>query len=512
MTIFEAAFPPPTIDWLIILPVIIVTLAGIVGILIEMFRPKQNNNPIVWTCLVGLIAAAVAVCVQFGMPFAKTFGGMVVRDQFALVAQLLMILSAFLAMLFSEGYLREKRIPFGEFYPLVMWATAGGMVMVSTENLLMVFLGLETLSIPLYVLAGLARHERKSEEAAIKYFLLGAFGSAFILYGMALKYGATGSLMIADMAAAWSAGGAGQPLLLFALGMMLIGLCFKASFVPFHQWTPDVYQGSPTNVVAFMSAGSKIAAMFVLFRVLDASQVMNEFWFPVMFWIAILTMTVGNFAALVQRDVKRILAYSSISHAGYMLVGVLAHLKSPDKVGFGTTAYYLFAYTLMVVGSFAVVSLVAKSGKESTRLKDLNGLWRRDPILAVGMVVFMASLIGMPPTAGFLGKFSIISDAITADLMPLVIVLIVNSIVSCYYYLGIAAATFVNDEESGEVLRAKPNIGLGAATAISAAGIVLMTLFWTPLMEGMTGDDGGLKPTHLSRTAALHGNAPPIVE
>lgn len=481
-------FPIPNdIDFVALPPILLVVATGIAALIVEMLRPKQNNNLIVLVCLLGLVGAAVTTVLQFKTIEDSFLGGMLLRDRFALVMQLLLILACFLTVLFSDGYLRQKRVPFGEFYPLVLWSTAGAMVMVSTTNLLVIFLGLELLSVSLYVMAGMSRREQKSEESALKYFLLGAFASGFLLYGIAFFYGATGSLSLDALKGAWLAHNAvNQNLILVGLGFALIGLCFKSAFVPFHQWTPDVYQGAPTNVTAFMAAGSKIAAIAVLFRVLDASAAFSSLWMPALFWIAILTMTVGNLTALVQKDAKRILGYSSIAHAGYILVAILAHAKMPESIGFGTVAFYLMSYCVMTIGAFAVISLTAKGGKEGTRLEDLHGLWKRSPLAAGMLVVFVSSLIGIPPTAGFLGKLYVFRDAMAAGLMPLAVVLALNSIVSIAYYLSIARAAFVSDEES-ERGSAPMGFGLVATCLLCGGGVILAGLFVAPILDWFVG-------------------------
>lgn len=482
-------FAPPEIDWSIIAPTIIVAVTGILALFVEMLRPKQNNNLIVGVSLGGLIVAGASVVMQFGYGDGFTFNGMVVRDRFGLVVQLLLILSAGLSILFSEGYLREKRIPYGEFYPLLLWSTVGAMVMATTENLLLLFLGLEVLSIALYVMAGMARSETRSEESALKYFLLGSFASGFLLYGIAFLYGASGSLDIGTIGQRALAGDeATRPLFLFGLALILIGLGFKSSFVPFHQWTPDVYQGAPTNVAAFMAAGSKIGALAALWRVLDALAPLSQYWLPALFWIAILTMTVGNLLALVQKDVKRILGYSSIAHAGYVLVAILAHGKDPN-VGYGTTVFYLFSYTVMTIGAFAVVSLAARQGRESTTLDDMRGLYKKAPFAVGALIVFMASLIGIPGTAGFFGKLAIFQDALRTGLTPLAIVLALNSILSIAYYLAIGKAMFVDeDPEAGEVTRpTRMNPGLTAACVLCVAGIFAGFVFFTPIIDVVVG-------------------------
>jgi NADH-quinone oxidoreductase subunit N len=477
---------PPEIDWLSILPTLIVAGFGILALIPEIIFPKRRNEPIIVTSLIGLLIAGWFVVRQYSEPVKESFGGMVIRDNFALTMQLLIIGSTFLAILFSEGYLRQKRIPFGEFYPLVLWSAVGAMVMATSRNLLMIFLGVEILSIALYVMAGMSRSEEKSEESALKYFLLGAFASAFLLYGIAMIYGATGSIHLEAIKPAWEGTDPNAKILiLFGLGMMLIGLSFKASFVPFHQWTPDVYQGAPTNVTTFMASTSKIGAFAALIRVLDGctAEGMAQYWIPALYWIAILTMVFGNLIAIVQKDVKRILGYSSIAHAGYMLVGVIAHYKNPTEVGLTTLSYYLFSYALMTIGAFAVISMVAKDGKEGTRLKDLHGLWQRSPLAAGALVLFSASLIGIPPTAGFVGKFLIFSDALSGGLAALAVVLAITSIISVYYYLGIIRAVFVADEDAEKARSAPMNRGLALACLVCCAGVIGAGIFFNSIVD-----------------------------
>lgn len=474
--------PLPSIEWQAILPMILVAGAGMLALFIELIVPKRTNNLMVGVCLVGLLAGMFSVIRNIGTGVGESFGGMVLTDGFGQAAQILIMVATFLCILFSEGYLREKRIPFGEFYPLAMWSATGALLMVSTTNLLMIFLGLEVLSIALYVMAGMSRSEDKSEESALKYFLLGAFASGFLLYGIAFIYGATGSLELGVIQQVWVQNAqASQTMIVFGLGLMLIGLSFKGAFVPFHQWTPDVYQGAPTNVAAFMAAVSKIGAFGALWRVLDSTQGLSQYWLPALFWIAILTMTIGNLIALVQKDVKRILGYSSIAHAGYILVAVVSHAKSPAEIDYRATIYYLLSYILMTIGAFAVVSMSARSGKESTGLSSLHGLWKRSPLAAAALLVFMFSLVGVPPTAGFIGKLLIFNDAVTAGLTPLAIVLAVNSIISIYYYLGITRAAFV--EEDAAMTSRPVSFGLAGTCVLCAAGVLACAVFFTPISQ-----------------------------
>ncbi len=476
-------FAVPAIEWTAILPVAIVALTGIIALIAEMFRPKNNNNLIVGISLGGLVLAAIALVLQTVQPTYQTAGDLVLRDPFGTAIQLLVLLATGLTVLFSESYLRAKRIAFGEFYPLVLWSTVGAMVMSSTSNLLVVFVGLEILSVSLYVLSGISRREEKSEESALKYFLLGAFASGFLLYGIAFVYGATGGLDLDNVRMTWAQGGPdAHTMLILGMGLMLIGLGFKTGLAPFHQWTPDVYQGAPTNVTAFMAAGSKIGAFAALWRVFDAFSGSGNYWVPVLTVIAVLTMFVGNLAALVQKDVKRILGYSSVANAGYMLIAVIAHGKDL-RLGTNTIVFFLLSYTLMTVGAFAVISLSAKNGTEGTKLEDLNGLWKRSPFAAISLVVFMASLIGLPPTAGFVGKFLIFFDALRTGLTPLAIFLAINSIISVYYYLGIARAAFVADSAEPESKPAKLPAGVTGVCAICLVGVFCTAIFYSPLVQ-----------------------------
>ncbi|MEQ1822622.1 MAG: NADH-quinone oxidoreductase subunit N [Fimbriimonadaceae bacterium] len=476
---------PTDLDFNLIMPTLMVALTGIFALLMQVVQKKRDNRPIIFISLVGLLCAAGAVVRQFGMPDAGAFAGMVLRDQFTLVTHLILIFACAMTLVFSEGYLQQKKIAFSEFYPLVTWATCGGMIMVSTNNLLVMFLGLEMLSIALYVLAGMSRSEQRSEESAIKYFLLGAFASAFFLYGIAFFFGTTGSLDLTAMSAAYSAAPQnGQVMALFGVMMLLIGLAFKSGMVPFHQWTPDVYQGAPTNVTAFMAVGSKVAAIAALYRVFQEIRPMADVLMTPLMVIAGLTMVIGNVVALRQKDIKRVLGYSSIAHAGYLLTGLLANYVAPDKAPSVTTLYFLVSYAFVTLGSFAVISLIAKDGKEVTKIDELKGLYRRSPFAAIALLLFMVSLIGIPPTAGFVGKLKIFQDALAADLAPLAIILAISSVISVYYYLVIAHKAFVEeDAERATMPITKPVM---IASVICMAGVILAGIFNSPVTSWLS--------------------------
>lgn len=469
------SFQFPSIDWLMMAPVITVMITGIAALMVEVLQPKRSNGLIIGISLVGLAVAGWFLGVQFSLPDGKTFNGMVTRDITSLVLQGVLLATCFIVFLFSEGYLRQRRIPWGEFYPLALWSTAGGMIMVGTQNLLMIFLGLEVLSIALYVLAGMAREEARSEESAIKYLLMGAFASAFLLMGIAFYYGATGSVDLSKAALAADSGSlAVFQLLAVGVILMVVGVGFKMALVPFHQWTPDVYQGAPTNVTAFMAAASKAAAVGLMIRILTACITAPEFWLPAASVIAAITMVVGNAAALVQVDVKRILGYSSIANAGYVLTAIIVHCKVSHIVSLTPALFFMAAYTFTVLGTFAVLTLAAKNGKEGTRLDDLHGLWKRSPLAAGLLIVFLASQIGIPPTAGFFGKLLIFQGTVAADMTWLGIVLAVTSVLGAAYYLAILRACFVSEEGPVPSHSGPLTGGLKATLALCAAGVFLV--------------------------------------
>lgn len=479
-------FPFPTIDWWSIMPIIVLALGGVAALLAEMFRGGRDNGPIIGISLAAIAGSAAVLAIQLQAPTLESFNQMVYRDRFAMVLQLLILLVTFLTVLFSEEYLREKRIPFGEFYPMLLWCAAGGMIMVGTKSLLMFFIGLEVLSIALYVLAGLSKQEPKSEESAIKYFLLGAFGSAFLLYGMALVFGATGGLHMDNIAmGAASDSPMVRTLLTFGLGFLLIGLCFKAALVPFHQWSPDVYQGAPTNVTAFMASASKVAAVGGLFRILEASAAMREVWMPFLYVVAILTMVFGTVVALVQTDLKRMFAYAGIATSGYMLVGMMAYALNPVSINSSAVLFFLIGYAVTTLGTFAMITLVARSGREQTRFEDLHGLWKREPWAAVTLVLLGISIIGIPPSAGFIGKFQIFQDALQVGLAPLAIIMALTSIVSIAYYLNVIRAAFIEkpDEHTVQLAPMSPTLKLVAFTC--AASTILLIGLSGPLRDYM---------------------------
>ena len=435
----------PQVEWSALLPVLTVVGAALLVLILELFLPRGQHTPLM---LVGLLGLGLAGYFQLALWGASlvTWAETALSDNIAVLLNLAILVSSGLVLLFADDYLRARNIRYGEFYPLLLFATAGAMLMISSTNLMVVFLGLEVLSLSLYVLTGLARAEVRSEEAALKYFLLGAFASAFFLYGIALLYGAQGSVDMRVISASWVASMPGKmtnALLVASLALMLVGLGFKAALAPFHMWTPDVYQGAPTVATAYMAAVSKVAAFGVLLRLLSAAMPMLDLWSPIMWAIALLSMLVGNLVALIQRDAKRMLAYSSVGHAGYLAVG----LVSMNMTSLTGVLFYLVAYALMTVGAFGVLSLMARAG-DATTVDALRGLARRQPFAAFAMAILMLSLAGIPPTAGFWGKWYLFLGALEGGQTLLAIVLALTSVVGAAYYLRLTFSLYADALEA----------------------------------------------------------------
>jgi len=438
------ALSVPQVEWSVLLPVLTVIGTALLVLIIELFLPRGQHVPLLLTGLLGLALAGYFQLALWGSRLT-TWSETALSDNIATLLNLAILVSSGLVLLFADDYLRARNLRYGEFYPLLLFATAGAMLMIISTNLMVIFLGLEVLSLALYVLAGLARVEVRSEEAALKYFLLGAFASAFFLYGIALLYGASGSVDMGEIGARWRESRFGETdhaLLTASLALMLVGLGFKAALAPFHMWTPDVYQGAPTVVTAYMAAVSKVAAFGVLLRLLSAAMPMFALWAPILWVLALLSMLVGNLAALVQRDAKRMLAYSSIGHAGYLAVG----LVSMNPTGLTGVLFYLVVYALMTVGAFGVLSLMARAG-DATSVDALRGLGRRQPFAALAMVVLMLSLAGVPPTVGFWGKWYLFLGALEGGQTLLAMVLALTSVVGAAYYLRLTFSLYAEPAE-----------------------------------------------------------------
>jgi NADH-quinone oxidoreductase subunit N len=434
--------PTPSPNVIALLPEYILTLAGILIMLAEpLLKPASSRKPLGWIAIIGTLLAGGASGLQTLYASDRpvfAFSGTIQVDTFSIFFHLLITAVVLVTLLTSLEYFQGHATHAGEYFALVLFGATGMMLMTCSVELLMVFIGLEISSISTYIMAGMRKGYSTAPESSIKYFLLGSFATAFFLYGIALAYGATGSTTISAIAAAL--GTTATPTLAFtALAMMLIGLGFKVSAAPFHVWTPDVYQGAPSPVVGLMSTAPKAAAFAVLLRItFSGFPTMQHRWVILMWILAALSMTIGNLGALLQKDVKRMLAYSSIAHAGYLLVAFTAF---PIE-GIAAAAFYTAAYSAMNVGAFAVITQVSGFSERSHTIDDYTGLATRRPVLAATFTFFLLSLIGIPFTGGFFGKFYVFSAAIGSGHVWLAVIGLLNSGMACFYYLRLLAAVY----------------------------------------------------------------------
>jgi len=462
------ALPTTLNDVLAIAPIGIITLTALLVVLVESLRRKTETVTF-WLTLVGLAAAMVVAVQSFHTP-GYAFGATVKTGGFASYFALVFGTAGMLSVLLSREYVRKLGMEQGEYYVLLLIGVLGMMTMAASNDLVVSFLGLETMSIAFYILAGFARSEAASNEAGLKYFLLGAFATGFLLYGIALLYGASGATNIEGIRAQLPVL-AGTPLFVIGLGLLLVGLAFKVAVVPFHMWVPDVYEGAPTTVSGFLSTGGKAAA-FSIFLLMFAPDVLTGVHAirEVISLLAALSMVVGNVMAIAQTSVKRMLAYSSIAHAGYLLAGVVA-ANAPGSNG---VLFYLMAYTLMNIGAFGVLVTMETGRGENLRLEDFAGLSARKPLVAGLMTVFMFSLAGIPPFAGFFGKYYVFLGAIQAGYTWLAILGVLMSVVSAYYYLRLVVLMYFSEIPSTRTFRAAP-AGL-TALLVSALALILLGL------------------------------------
>jgi len=475
-----------------ILPELVVAIAGVVVMLYDSFAPKQRLVT-GFISLAGLAVSAILLALMWNAGGnATAWSGMIANDSLRMSFSFVFIFVTAMTILVSTVWVERENVPVGEYHALLLFATFGMMLMASGNDLVVIFLGLETLSIATYVMAGLRRGDLKSNESAMKYFVLGSFASAFLLYGMALIYGATGTTNISQIAA--SIGHAHFPALLLVGGaMMLVGFGFKAAVVPFHIWTPDVYEGAPTPITGFMAAGPKAAAFASFVRVFvlgfplvagsDAAGYLHESWLTALSVMAIFSMTLGNVAAIMQNNVKRMLAYSSIAHAGYALVGFIgagaAETATQRDEGIAAVAFYMLTYAVTNLGAFAIVTLLAQKNDRRTDFEDYNGIGFRSPVLSFTLSLFMLSLLGLPLTAGFMGKVLVFRPALEAAnpmLTLVVIAAVVNTAVSAYYYLRLVVVMFFRDRTT-DWAEPKMGPGLAAALLITVLGVFYFGIF-----------------------------------
>ncbi len=460
----------PAINFAAIMPETILSVVGMALLLINVFVPSEKKGYLAWLSLAGIIVTFFTVVSGWGNP-QEGFSGSVLQDNFSLFFKGIFLVAGALSVLITDQYVEREGCNHGEIYPLMLFATVGMMLMAAGTDLMTIFIGLEIMSICLYVLAGFNRDNLKSNEAGLKYFLLGAFSTGFLLYGMALTYGATGTTKLAKIAAYATQNGmvANNPLLLVGMLLMATGFAFKVAAAPFHMWTPDVYEGAPTPVTAFMSVGPKAAGFAAFLRVLIiAMPTLKPEWTGLLWVLAVLTMTVGNITALYQRNIKRMLAYSSIAHAGYILVGFTAG----NSVGTAGVMFYMLTYAFMNIGAFAILILAGRKGDSGNTLDDMTGFGYKHPILGVVMTIFLFSLAGIPPAAGFVGKFYLFSGAIQAGYFWLAIIGVLNSAASVYYYLRVMVYMYMKEPvEDFGWLQVTPAFAL--CLLVSVAGVLI---------------------------------------
>lgn len=473
----------PTIKLATVYPEIVLTIFAILALLLQVFKSplspfhkggiKGGLDHIGYISLLGVAFAAAAVFFQpsdwNSTAPQYSFNSMWVVDNYSRFFKLIFLLGTGLTILISIKYVKDEGINHGEYYSLLLFATIGMMLMAGASDLIVVFMGVELMSISLYVLAGYTRKRQASNESALKYFLLGSFATGFLLYGMALLYGATGTTNLKGIAEFIPESSFGNPVLIMGIILLLIGFGFKVASVPFHMWTPDVYEGAPSPITAFMSAGPKAAAFAAFLRVfVEALPSLQGVWIDLIWILSALTMSVGNIIALVQNNVKRMLAYSSIAHAGYVMVAFVA----ASEFGIASILYYMLAYTFMNIGAFGIITAIGGKNDEKVNVDDYTGFAYKYPLAAAAMSLFLFSLAGIPPTAGFMGKFYIFSAAIKSGYIGLAIIGVINSVISVYYYLRITIAMYMREPESS----LQPSAGSLTAIVFSPAMVIALLI------------------------------------
>ncbi len=455
---------------LLIGPEIALIFGGIIVMVIDPLIKGKGKKELFWIAPLGLVLG-FALNLQRFHHVANAFSGALSLDEFAAYFNVIFIIGAFLAIVLSRDYVSNMDLRANEYYALILFSTSGMMILSSAKEFMSLFLGFEIMSVSVYILSGFNRRSVRSSESGVKYLVLGGFSSAILLYGIALIYGASGTIFLDQIAAKFDVN---NPLYLAGTALILAGFIFKIGAFPLHQWVPDIYEGAPMTVTGFMSVGVKAAAFSILLRVLFGgfSQIEAD-WMRVLWVVAAFTMTIGNLAAIAQRSVKRMLAYSSIAHAGYALVGVVA-AYGEKELGLSSVLYYLFSYTFMNLGAFGVLSYLSKSGKECETLDDISGLWEKKPLTAVALGIFMFSLAGVPPTIGFFAKYRVFLSGVKAEFYWLVVIGVLNSVLSAYYYLRVLVYAYMRE---GKAEFPSPQPASAIALAILTTGTLVLGVF-----------------------------------
>ena len=480
----------PLADLVLILPELLIVGMGCLILVLDPLTPAHKKDLLAWMSLGILVVGSVVTVNGFGER-VMAFSDLVVVDSYAVFWKMLLYLVSGLTILLSMGYLKEEKIQLAEYYAFVLLALTGMMVMVSGADLLTIYLGIELMSITLYIMAGFKRFELRSIESSAKYFVLGAFSSGILLYGISIIFGVTGSTRLVEIAAVVNGRGIDDPLVFISLMLLIVGFGFKVAAVPFHMWTPDVYEGAPTSVTAFMAVASKAASFAAFLRVLlEAFGGIKPDWNLLILVICIITVALGNLVAIVQTNVKRMLAYSSIAHAGYALIGVVvagwAGIEGAvSSQGVSSLMLYLAIYSFMTIGAFSMVAVLRKGGLEGEEIEDFTGLAKRHKGGAFLMLVFMVSLAGIPPTAGFIGKLYLFMAAVNAGLAWLAIIGLIFAAISAFFYLRIVMVMYMREPSSEQELHTRlvlsPQVSFVLACAV--AGVVLLGIFPGPLVS-----------------------------
>ncbi len=440
----EPILAPESIDLIALAPVLVLSVFAMMVLVVDLFGGK-NKTLLVFISLVGLLMTAISAFAKRPIP-AYSFNDSYIVDHLSLFFICIFTISSALTILLSVEYNEREGIKAGEYFALILFCTVGMILLASSTDMIMIFLGIEIVSICLYVLTGIRRNDVRSNEAALKYFLLGAFATGFLLYGMTLVYGSTGSTNLFKIAeVAQNPASQSNPLMLMGLVLLIIGFGFKVASVPFHMWAPDVYEGAPTPVTAFMAVGPKAAAFAAFFRVFaEAFPELAPSWELLLTIVAVLSMFFGNLGAIMQTNIKRMLAFSSISHAGYILMAVIAK----NSLAASGLLFYMLSYAFMTFGIFGIIIILGRKGEENLEMKNYSGLAYKHPLLALSMTIFLLSLGGLPPFAGFIAKFYIFSAAVQEGLIPLVIIAVLNSAISFYYYLKVIIFMYMKEQEA----------------------------------------------------------------
>jgi NADH-quinone oxidoreductase subunit N len=457
-----------------LLPLWIVSGGALLLLLVEVLLQEEGRKiaPVLTGTILILSLGCVFHLLSMKGMAGSLFNGTVVVDYYSLTLEGICLLSALLTCVFSASYLKQEKAVTGEYYALILLAVAGMFTLVLASDFLTFFVGLELMSLAGYILAGYLRVKESSTEAALKYFMLGVFASGFLLYGIAVLYGVSGTIHFPDLRHYLEQGHVSSPFVEWGVALLLVGLGFKVALVPFHGWAPDVYDGAPAPVSAFLSTGVKAAAFGAFTRLFAEAFGLPGNWVPVLAVLAVLTMTLGNLGALGQSSVKRMLAYSSVAHAGYLMVGLAAASMAPADELERAVAFYLLAYTLMTAGAFGWIAWAAGKGEKGTGFGDIQGLGLRYPWMGIMMAIFMFSLAGMTPTAGFFGKYYLFKLAMDHGLMGLVLIALLNSFLSAYYYLRVVAFLYMKPVEIKESVPAPASWGLRITFLLCGLGVL----------------------------------------